>query len=425
MLTTLLLALASAPQAHDALPDAVTLLDRREAALGTLEARARVHGIRIRGRIEMTGSKESAAFEERHRLVNGVEQVLHSVTWGGWGPTTQGTDGVVSWSTDASFGIMVKEGASQGPPRRLWGIARSAPWRSLYAGATTRGLVERDGRKLYELEMKPREGAGERWYLDATTNELARVAVVYPGPTGEEFPMEFGFGDWKAVDGVLYPFRRVQEILTSQFAEGDQPASAPMMSLVYRCESIEHAELDPAELVPPADVVAAIRDPKKRAPSPAEDATRCSLETLEPQYVATIRVTIPADKVSETLAKILPEVGGALAQLGVQPSGPPFSRFHRIDREKNEIDLEAGIAVRGAFQSRGRVKSGELPGGRVAVTWHVGPYHELSKSTDRLGAWIASEKLAARGPFWEVYWTDPGLEPDPSTWRTQILWPVE
>ena len=26
---------------------------------------------------------------------------------------------------------------------------------------------------------------------------------------------------------------------------------------------------------------------------------------------------------------------------------------------------------------------------------------------------------------WEIYWTDPGLEPDPAKWRTQIFFPVK
>jgi effector-binding domain-containing protein len=438
MLTPLVLALALHPQAGGALPDAVALLDRREAALGTLEARAKVHGIVIRGRIDMTGSDVSATFEERHLLHAGSERVLHRVTWGGWGATTQGTDGTVSWSTDGGMGILVKEGASQGPPRRLWAICRSAPWRSMYAAAVTRGVVERDGRRLYELEMKPREGASEGWYLDAETNELARVAVVYPGPSGESLPMEWSFGDWKAVDGVLYPHRRVQELMGSQFTAGGSEAAgapvtasaasgghAPMMTIVYVCESIAHAELEPAEVAPPPEVAEAIRDPQKRAQAPGADAEKCTLETHEKELVASIRVTIPEGDVSKTLATLLPEVVGVLSQQRVQPSGPPFSRYHRIDHERHEIEIEAGISVRKPFEPKGRVQLSELPAGRTAVTWHIGPYDQLQRSYGRLGAWIESEKLAERGPFWEVYWTDPGLEPDPSTWRTQILWPVK
>jgi effector-binding domain-containing protein len=129
--------------------------------------------------------------------------------------------------------------------------------------------------------------------------------------------------------------------------------------------------------------------------------------------------------VSQTLAQVFPEVMRAMAEQGVQPAGPPFSRYHRIDAAKNEIDLEAGLPVRTPFTSAGRVKADELPGGRVARTWHVGPYHELARSYARLEAWMKSEGLRARGAFWEVYMTDPGIETDPKKWKTQILWPIE
>ena len=142
-------------------------------------------------------------------------------------------------------------------------------------------------------------------------------------------------------------------------------------------------------------------------------------------HVATVRVSCDADKVSATLAAILPEVGGVIQAQGAAMASPPFSRYHTIDLATNKIDLEAGIAVKAPITVSGRVKPGELPAGKAAMTWHTGSYHDLQKSYDRLAAWMKTEKLTARGGFWEIYWTDPGLEPDPSTWRTQIFWPVE
>jgi len=138
-----------------------------------------------------------------------------------------------------------------------------------------------------------------------------------------------------------------------------------------------------------------------------------------------VRVTCAADKVSATLAAIFPEVGGVIQAQGAAMAGPPFSRYHTIDVAANTIDLEAGIPLKAAITASGRVKASELPAGKAAMTWHTGSYHELQKSYDRLGAWMKQQGLEARGGFWEIYWTDPGLEPDPSTWRTQIFWPVE
>jgi len=416
----LLAALAMGPT-QETLPEASELLDRREGALGPSDARASVQ-LRIEGRLEMEGMAVSARFEERYLVTSASERVLVTLRMEGWGETTQGTDGTVTWSTDPGFGILVKEGVEQGPVRRMWAAQRSAPWRSLYGSAKTLGVVERDGRALYELEMQPREGKEERWYLDRTTNELARVAVVYPGPTGESLPMEFVLSDWKAVDGVLYPHRRVQEVKSG--TPGDVQTSA-LMRIAYVCESIRHAPLEPGELAPPPPVAEAIRDPGKRAPRPSDNVLECKLETVAKQLVATVRLEIDAGKVSETLAGTLPEVMRTITEQGAEMAGPPFSRYHAIDTAKNRIDIEAGIPVKAPIKASGRVKPSELPAGRVATTWHVGSYHQLQQSYDRLEAWLAAQKLAARGGFWEVYWTDPGLEPDPSAWRTQILWPVD
>ena len=421
---------------QDQLPEARALLERREQALGPLEARTRAHGLVITGSLSMPGGFD-ATFEELHRVGPGEERVLFTLTMEAFGSSTQGTDGVLSWTTDPGFGILITEGPEQLPVRRMWAIQRSAPWSTLYASARTLGVVERDGRALYELEMTPpgAEEKPERWYLDRETNELARVAVVYPGPTGERLPMEFVLADWRAVDGVLYPHERAQEVLVGlapqdpgSATSGAEPAEVsarPVMRIEYVCESIRHEPLDPARLAPPPDVAAAILDPAKRAKKPPVDPSVCQLETIEGQPVASVRLEIDASKVSETLAATFGEIVSVIMEQGVEMTGPPFSRYHRIDTENNRIDIEAGFPVKSAIRPSGRVKPGELPGGRVATTWHVGSYHQLQQSYDRLGKWLAEQKLTARGGFWEVYWTDPGLEPDPSTWRTQLLWPVE
>ncbi|MBK9386012.1 MAG: GyrI-like domain-containing protein [Planctomycetes bacterium] len=105
------------------------------------------------------------------------------------------------------------------------------------------------------------------------------------------------------------------------------------------------------------------------------------------------------------------------------PAGPPFSRYHR--RADGMIDLEGGIPVREPMAGRGRVKPVVLPGGLVATTWHHGAYQQLPQTYAVLERWIGEQKLRSRSAFFEMYWTDPGLEPDPKEWRTQVLWPVE
>jgi effector-binding domain-containing protein len=411
----LLLALCQSP-----LPDAAELLDRREARLGPLEKRTALRGLAVRGEWRQPDGSVGATFEELHRVGPDEERVRISLTMEGFGTTSQGTDGKVSWTTDAGFGVSVQEGVEQMAVRRVWAVQRSTPWRTLYRNAKTVGEAERDGKKLIELELSPAEGKSERWFVDPATLELARMAVVYPNPTGGALPMEWVFGDWKAVDGILYPHRREQVL-----QGGVSPDSSLEMRFVYVCTSIRHDAIELERIAPAPEVAAAIADPKLRTPAPGKDPNACSVETVDLVHAATVRMTCPADQVSATLASIFPEVIAVVQAQGAEMSGPPFTRYHEIDNDANKVDIEAGLPLKAAIEASGRVKPCELPEGKVATTWHTGSYHELQKSYDRLAAWMKEQGLTSRGGFWEVYWTDPGLEPDPSTWRTQILWPVE
>jgi AraC family transcriptional regulator len=93
--------------------------------------------------------------------------------------------------------------------------------------------------------------------------------------------------------------------------------------------------------------------------------------------------------------------------------------------EADKIDLEAGIPLKKKVEGKGRVKAAELPAGKTATTWHIGSYDSVAKSQARLAAWLEKKSLQTSGGHWEVYWTDPGVEPDPAKWRTRIYWPLK
>ena len=82
------------------------------------------------------------------------------------------------------------------------------------------------------------------------------------------------------------------------------------------------------------------------------------------------------------------------------------------------------MPVASRMDGAGRVKAGELPGGRVATVTHMGPYDELPQTWAALTEWMGAQGLQPAGAPWEVYVTDPGAEPDQSKWRTDIFFPV-
>ena len=88
----------------------------------------------------------------------------------------------------------------------------------------------------------------------------------------------------------------------------------------YKVERIEHpATIDEARLAPPEDVVAAFKDPKRRATVAPEKAGECTRTKLEAQPIASVRTTCKAKDIATTLSSILPEVMTHLTSR----SGPP------------------------------------------------------------------------------------------------------
>ena len=144
---------------------------------------------------------------------------------------------------------------------------------------------------------------------------------------------------------------------------------------------------------------------------------------VPPQDVMSIRVQCHVAELGAILSEILPEVWRYIRRNGVTPSGPPFTRYHGFENDR--VDIEGGMPVPNPLPAEGRVVPGRLPGGEVATTIHLGPYDKLPDAHDALNAWLNEHQRDSAGAQWEVYWTDPGLEPDPHKWKTELMWPIK
>ena len=131
---------------------------------------------------------------------------------------------------------------------------------------------------------------------------------------------------------------------------------------------------------------------------------------------------MPLADTPDFFARAFPAVLAALAAQGVEPQGHPFAWY--AGPPTDEVMLEAGFVVPSRIEPAGEVTPSHLPGGRVVQTVHVGPYSTMTASYDRVRTWILDPGLIPTRPMWEEYLTDPGTDPDPATWRTEICWPV-
>ncbi|MBI3844688.1 MAG: GyrI-like domain-containing protein [Planctomycetes bacterium] len=389
------------------LPRAETILDKLEAKIGDASTRKAVKTLAVKGTLSMKDTWAKGTFEEDFL---DAEHLKFTINFPGMGAMTMGRVGATTWTTDAAMGASVKDGNDGAAAQRMFAVAQRAPWRSMYESAETVGKTDVEGRPHFEIRMKARDGKVESWFVDCETYVLSRFDLSLPDPMGGAIPMQFLYSDWKSVGGVLYPFTRKQKVMS--------------MEIGFLVESVTpNAPVTSEQVAPPADVVAAIKDPKKRTPMAPEKGGDVTIDTVKAQPIASIRMTIDAKDVSKTLAIILPEVGTYVSSVGGAMAGPPFSRYHKIEGDK--IDIEAGMPLKSPVASKGRVLASELPAGKVAMTWHIGPYTTLTQTYDKLKAWMKDHSMESAGGFWEFYWTDPGLEPDPAKWRTQIFWPLK
>jgi AraC family transcriptional regulator len=145
------------------------------------------------------------------------------------------------------------------------------------------------------------------------------------------------------------------------------------------------------------------------------------VKELESQHAVAIRETTTAEELGKVMPGLYPEVFAYLEKKGLQPAGPSFGVYHTFSEDR--VDFHAGFPVGEPVEGQGRIEAIELPGGRAAVTVHVGPYTTIGAAYEALDAFMHGQGHKQGAPPREVYVVGPGDEPDSSKWRTEVVYP--
>src|SRR5436305_13012020 len=142
------------------------------------------------------------------------------------------------------------------------------------------------------------------------------------------------------------------------------------------------------------------------------------IRDVPPQQTAVRHAVTPATELGSVIDKTFPALFGQLAVRSVTPSGPPFVRYLGTG---HELEVELGVPVDSSDLDG--LEQSTLPGGRLAVWRHVGPYSELRAACEQLEESIDHLGEQPDGPFCVRYVTDPAEAPDASRRLTQTYHP--
>ncbi len=104
---------------------------------------------------------------------------------------------------------------------------------------------------------------------------------------------------------------------------------------------------------------------------------------------------------------------------------PPISVTEAYDDETTSSTFS--IAMKSSEEIYGGMKlaSAYIKPHKAITFMHIGPYETLSDTYEKMMPAIYAKGLTPLMPCYEIYMTDPGTEPDPSKWETQIVIPTE
>lgn len=145
------------------------------------------------------------------------------------------------------------------------------------------------------------------------------------------------------------------------------------------------------------------------------------LKKVPAQAVASVRDNVPI----AGLQQLFGELFGYLGQRGVGPAGPPVGVYYDEFHE-DALDVEIAVPVAGSVPDGERVKARELPSvEQMACIIHEGSYETVGGTYGQLMQWVEANDYRLVGPTREVYLQGPESGRDPSSYVTEIQFPVE
>lgn len=143
---------------------------------------------------------------------------------------------------------------------------------------------------------------------------------------------------------------------------------------------------------------------------------------LKPGTMMGVHEVVPMNALTDYFGRAFTISAAELGKQGAFPAGPAIALYH--GKPTDTVDVTAGFPVTQPVTSTPAAVVVPLPGGPAIATVHTGSYDAMTETYDALMAWITEQNLTMSDDMWEEYLTGPESDPDPSTWKTRIVWPL-
>ena len=209
-----------------ALPTVDELLAKYVEAIGGAAAVKAVSSRVVKGSVDIPGKMRGGKFETYAQAPNKIVTVIDTPPMG---VSRVGFNGRNGWSR-TSAGVRTLKGQELSSLLREANFYGLVTMKNDYAKITLAGKSKIGYREVFVLDLQPATGAVERVYFDAQTYLPVRVNTV-ARLMSTTAPVEIYLDDWRAVDGVKYPFSVSQ--------------SFPGLTLLFTVTEIKHnVEID-------------------------------------------------------------------------------------------------------------------------------------------------------------------------------------
>ena len=212
-------------------PSVDELLARYVEAMGGEKAVKAVTSRVIKGTLDVPGVSRGGSFESYMQSPNKAYSLIQAHPFG---TIKVGYNGRSGWSQANGVVRPVKIPAELASLQRDADLYAPLRIKNNYVKVTAPGMSEIGYRQVYVLDFQPAAGAVERVYLDAKTYLPARINTQRR--LGNVLaPVEVYLDEWKAVDGVQYPFSISQRFakLTLSFTVTEIRHNVPLDASLF------------------------------------------------------------------------------------------------------------------------------------------------------------------------------------------------